>query len=434
MKKKEVWGIAPARVRGGSPGRKPTLVFFLTLLLTLLGMLLPPLPALALEKPKDWVPPPIEKIPNHREAARAIVVELSSYAKKRNKNFLVLIRNSVELVVKGEREVQWEDFRDPQGLTFEKRLPLGTVFRPYMKALDGIILDNIYCGPDAFGIPLAKAIEDRKTYDRILAEEKAKGIQRPPVPNPYGPFSLDPAEELRRAAELRHKAQREERQRRQLYAIDALQGMGRPLFSMEQCATPDDAKKAAVESDVDGVLSFITTDRSGKFNLLPAGRPRYENAKTTTTLGAVRNWLPMLRSDSFTTRPEWVSALSRTNQDLLLIDVSHGGTDPLTKEDIHRLKFKELGVPRLVLAVLPVGKAYDWRWYWQKDWQAGSPPFLFAPVPEDPGSFITDISDPKWKELVGKYLAGIVDLGFDGVVLDDMDTYLWFEELMPLEG
>jgi len=50
-----------------------------------------------------------------------------------------------------------------------------------------------------------------------------------------------------------------------------------------------------------------------------------------------------------------------------------------------------------------------------------------------PGSYVTDVDDPQWKELLGKYLAGIIDLGFDGVVLDDLDTYLWFEELMPLD-
>jgi len=36
--------------------------------------------------------------------------------------------------------------------------------------------------------------------------------------------------------------------------------------------------------------------------------------------------------------------------------------------------------------------------------------------------------------MLGKYIAGIMDLGFDGVVLDNLDTYLWFEDLMPLDG
>jgi endo-alpha-1,4-polygalactosaminidase (GH114 family) len=41
--------------------------------------------------------------------------------------------------------------------------------------------------------------------------------------------------------------------------------------------------------------------------------------------------------------------------------------------------------------------------------------------------------DPKWKELIGKYVQGILDLGVDGILLDQLDTYLYFEDLMPLE-
>jgi hypothetical protein len=395
--------------------------------------LLTAVPALALEKPRDWQPPPLERIPNHREEWRNVVIELATYAKTRKADFVVLVRGASELVVKGEREAQWEELRDPSGRNFEKRLPLRTVFRPYVKVIDGMVVDGLYCGPDALGKPLDKAIKERLELDAKLAEERAQGIQRPPVPQPFGPFSIDPKEELRKAAEVRRLAAREERQRRLVYAVDALRRQGRAILSIEDCAAQKGVDAAYAGAGRDRVLTYAGVNDAG-LNQLPKGHPRAENALPVTTITGARNWLPLLRADRFGTKAEWVMAMERTNHDALLIDVAHRGANPLTKDEVKRMRFKELGSPRLMLAVLPVGKAYDWRWYWQKGWEAGNPPFLIAPDADDPGSFIADLGNPQWKELLGKYISGIMDLGFDGVVLDDLDTYLWFEELMPLDG
>lgn len=400
-------------------------------LIVALSVLLTALPALALEKPRDWRPPPPEAIPNHREEWRNTVIELATYAKTRKPGFVVLVRGGSELFVKGEREAVWEDLRDPDGKTFEKRLPLRSVLRPYVKVLDGMVVDGLYCGPDALGVPLDKAIKDRAAEDAKIAEEKAQGIQRPPVPQQFGPFSIDPREELRKAAEIKRAAQRLERQRRLVYAVDALRSQGRVVLSIEDCKTQRDADAAYRSAARDRVLTYATV-ADEDLTRLQKGHPQGENAQPVIAITGSRNWMPLLRADRFGNKASWLMAMERTNHDAMLIDVSHRGADPLTKDEVKRLKFKELGAPRLMLAVLPMGKAYDWRWYWKKGWEAGNPSFLFAPDNDDPGSFITDLRDPQWKEMLGKYLAGIMDLGFDGVVLDDLDTYLWFEELMPL--
>ena len=396
-------------------------------------MILAAAPAAAIEKPRDWRPPTISQIPNHRELWRNVVIELASYAKQRRQDFVVLVRGAPELMVKGERERDWEEARDPNGTNFEKRLPLGSVFRPYVKVIDGMVVDGLYCGGDALGKPLDKAIKDRLDLDAKIVEEKAQGIQRPPVPQPFGPFSIDPKEELRKAGEAKRAAEREERQRRLVYAINALRNQGRTVLYIEDCASQKEVDAAYKGAARDRVLTYAAVHDSA-LNALPKGHPWAENALPVTTITAAKNWLPLVRADRFGNKAEWVMSMSGTNHDALLIDVAHRGSDPLTKDDVTKMHFKELGAPRLMLAVLPVGKAYDWRWYWQKGWEAGNPPFLIAPDRDDPGSFVTDMNDPKWKEMLGKYIAGIMDLGFDGVVLDNLDTYLWFEDLMPLDG
>lgn len=390
-----------------------------------------PAGAATLEPPRDWQPPPIELIPNHRDLWRSVLVELATYAKGRNKDFAVLARGGVELLVKGEREAEWEQERDPEGRTFEKRLPLKWVFRDYVKVLDGLVVDGLYCGPYAFDKPLAEAIKDRKDLDAVLAEERARGIVRPPVPVPLGPFSIDPKEELRKHKEWRLKLDLSERQRRVVYALDAMRASGRRVLSIEDCAGSGQAQAAYRASDRDRVLTFAAAG-IGRLDTIPRGFAHRENAEPVATVTTARNWLPMLRGDKYGSKAEWLMALEQTNEDLLLVDVVYRGVDGLTKDDVKRLKFKQLGSSRLVLAVLPVGMAHDWRWYWQKGWQAGSPPFLFAPDPDQPGAFYTDLESAEWRKILGKTVAGIVDLGFDGIVFDDLDTYLWFEDLMPL--
>jgi len=397
----------------------------------LFALVLAATPVLAQERPRDWVAPPIERIPNHRELWRQVVVELAAYAKKRNPNFVVLVRGGVELTVKGDREAEWEQARDPTGQDFEKRLPLGSRFRSYLKNLDGMIFNNLYCGPYRFDKPLAQAIRERRDLDAKLAEERAHGIRRQPEGQPTGPFSLDAKEELRRAGEIRRRTEIGDRQRRTLYALDAVRDNDLTVLSIEDCATTAEADAAMAHAARDKVLSFTAADDAA-LDRLPPGHAIGENASVVAAISSARNWLAMVHGDRFGSRSDWVAALGQTNFDAILIDVVHRGGDPLVKSDIAALKFKRLGATRMVLADLPIGKAYDWRWYWQKDWGTGNPPFLVAPIPDQPGAFITDLGDDGWKAVLAKYLVGIMDLGFDGVVLDDLDTYLWFEDLMPL--
>ncbi|CAA7620229.1 conserved exported hypothetical protein [Candidatus Terasakiella magnetica] len=388
-------------------------------------------PAVALEKPKDWVPPRYEQIPNFREQARNVVEELSTYAKKRNPAFQVLMRGGGELLVKGEVEIEWDEIHDPGGSNFIKRLPLRAAFRPLIKYLDGVVLDGIYCGPFKFDKPLDVVIKERRAWDAESDREKKMGIHRPPTPVEVGPFSNDPAEEMRKAAEIKQKQERAELQRRKTYAIDAMRSEGRSVLTVESCETKAEMEAAYRGAARDRVTAYVKQG-NGPLDDAPRVHPSRENPAEVLGVGTARNLLPILRSDRFATKGKFITALENTNYDIVVVDVAHRGGDLIVKSDVQKLKYKNLGARRLVLAVMPIGRAFDWRWYWQKGWDVGNPPFLYA-YDDDPGTFITDIGSGDWKGVLAKYLTGIIDLGFDGVMFDDVGTYLWFEELMPLD-
>lgn len=396
----------------------------------ILGLVLAAAPAQALDKPRGFVPPPMERIPNFREQTRDVILELATYAKKRNPSFQVLMRGGHELLVKGEIEVEWEDIRDPGGTNFLTRPPLRSTFRQLVQKLDGLVTDGLYCGPFRFDKPLVEVIKARTELDAQLDHERKQGIHRPPVPIEVGPFSNDPAEELRKAADIREKQMRAELQRRTIYGLNAMRTEGRTLFAVEFCANQAETDAAYRAGIRDKAPAFA---KSGGTALddTPRAHPAFENAAEVLTIANARNWLPVLRSDRFGTKGKFIDAIANTNYDVVVIDVAHRSSELLVKADIARLKYKKLGPRRLVLAVMPIGRAYDWRWYWLRDWEVGNPAFLFA-HDETPGVFITDTGSGEWRGVLGKYLAGIMDLGFDGVMFDDVGTYLWFEDLMPL--
>lgn len=405
--------------------KRLTALFALTVLLT-------PVAASALDRPRDFVPPPPSMIPNFRDQTREVVIELGTYAKKRNPAFQVLMRGGSELLVKGELEMEWDDLHDPNGANFVKRLPLRSRFRPLLKVLDGIVLDGLYCGPFAFDKPLAEVIRDRNQLDAELDAEKKRGVHRPPLAVEMGPFSNDPAVELRKFEEMRQRLAKAETQRREIYALDAVLSEGRNVLSIEFCDKPADLEAAYKAARRDRVASYGRIG-AGALDEAPRAHPSWENAAEVMTVAKARNWLPILRSDRFGSKGAFIDALENTNYDIVLVDVVHRSSELLVKADIQRLKFKKLGPRRLVFAVMPLGRAYDWRWYWQKTWEVGNPAFLYA-LDDKPGTVMTDMGSGEWRGLLGKYLAGIMDLGFDGVMFDDVDTYLWFEDLMPLGG
>ena len=298
-------------------------------------------------------------------------------------------------------------------------------------AVRGLVLDGLYCGPAKFDTSLAEAIKARRALDAQLSRERSQGIQRPPTPVLMGPFSNDPAEELRKASEVRQLQERAETQRREIYAIGAMRDEGRTLLSVDVCANQADADAAIRAGARDKAPAFAKSGGGDKLDQLPRGTPAFENPAEVNTIATARNWLPILRSDRFGTKGDFINAIADTNYDVVVVDVAHRGADLLVKSDIARLKFKKLGPRRLVLAVMPIGRAFDWRWYWQKDWDVGSPAFLFA-HDEAPGTYITDTGSTEWRAVLSKYLTGIMDLGFDGVMFDDVGTYSWFEDLMPL--
>ncbi len=314
---------------------------------------------------------PLAQIPNYRDYMRDIVTDLAIYARKRDPNFVLTTRGGFDLLAWSRREFDLAEIkRDPLAkIASDTILPVGRPQRLYLQQLNGIILNGQFCAPL-----------------RVPRDE-----------------------------------------------LDTMSKLGLKLLSIEHCKDQTQAAQALQTAIKSGVVAHTDADQGDLFNTLPKTRPSPENPRNVEVLGNARNMLVMVDSLAYPSRQEWLAALQRTNYDVLVTDAFFKGNQSLTKDEVHSLKFKEVGARRLVLARVNIGYAEDERFYWNREWRIGEPSWIQAFAPDGPGQYVVEYWNPAWKAIIGRYFAGIMDLGFDGVVLDGVEAYRRWEFRTPLD-
>jgi len=302
---------------------------------------------------------------DYREHMRQWVQTISDSARTVKPSFLIIAKDGLSLV----------DKPDPENDT------LSFPARAYMRALDGVLetnlLDETVTTPEGKPSPdLEAALKLRKSHEATAAE-----------------FGLNVLN-----LEFASKAA----------AVDKLYA--------------DSAKKGFVPFVAEGsALANIP-----KF----PGNAYHANPLSIAAAAEVRNYLYISNSKAFGATHDYVQALRNTNYDIVVIDVFHG-RKPLTKQDVASLKYKKLGAKRLVLAEIDISAAATFRYYWQAGWGKGNPGFMLTPFRKDPDRYRTIYWDPAWQTIIAgdtsSYLYGVIDLGFDGVLLKGVDAWRFFE-------
>jgi cysteinyl-tRNA synthetase len=202
------------------------------------------------------------------------------------------------------------------------------------------------------------------------------------------------------------------------------------VLTIDYVNTPQAADDIIRQSSAKGWVPFVSPERP--LTHLPTfpSRPINENPRNIISLGEVQNYLYMPEPAGFGREDEYALALHNTNYDMLVLDVFLGRT-ALTRQAVETLKYKKLGAKRLVLARVNIGTAESYRYYWKGNWREGSPNFINAPYPANPDRYYTEFWRPEWQALISggntSYIYGIMRQGFDGVVLDGVEAYRFFE-------
>lgn len=135
----------------------------------------------------------------------------------------------------------------------------------------------------------------------------------------------------------------------------------------------------------------------------------------------------------------WLSSpdpalIAASGFDLMVVDHSRDGTGSgaFTADEVRLMQRKPDGERRIVLSYMSIGEAEDYRTYWKPEWSETPPEWLEAVNPDWPGNFKVKFWHSGWQELIygnpEAYLDQIIAAGFDGVYLDIVDAYWYFQE------
>jgi len=111
--------------------------------------------------------------------------------------------------------------------------------------------------------------------------------------------------------------------------------------------------------------------------------------------------------------------------DLFFDDVS------FTSTEIEALKIKENGGTRLVISYMSIGEAEDYRYYWNDSWNNNKPEWLDRENPDWEGNYKVRYWVKEWQNIIygneSSYIYKIIMAGFDGIYLDIIDAFEYFE-------
>jgi cysteinyl-tRNA synthetase len=213
--------------------------------------------------------------------------------------------------------------------------------------------------------------------------------------------------------------------------LDRVTGMGKVVLVTDYCAVHSDMLNSYFLNEAKGYISFAADHR--ELDHIPSYPvPVFnENPADIEHPGQVRNFLYLLNPETFPSKESFLDSLRKTNYDLLIIDLVFREDEALAIEDVTSLKTKLNGGARLVICYMSVGEAEDYRYYWQPGWKSGNPEWLDAPNPDWPGNYKVRYWYPEWQAIISgndnSYLKKIIDAGFDGVYLDIVDAFEYYE-------
>ena len=115
--------------------------------------------------------------------------------------------------------------------------------------------------------------------------------------------------------------------------------------------------------------------------------------------------------------------------ELIVMDYSADGTDAAKFSPQQILQIKNSG--KKAIAYISIGEAENYRYYWQTTWTSNPPPWLGDLNPKWPGNYKVKFWDTTWQKIVFNYIDTIISQGFDGIYMDIIDAYYYWQVENP---
>jgi len=213
--------------------------------------------------------------------------------------------------------------------------------------------------------------------------------------------------------------------------LDISKNAGNTILVTDYCSTTSKMEDSFVQNGNAGYVSFAASQR--ELNIIPNFPTpiHQENDAVVTSMTQVKNFLYLINPESFGTKTNFINSIKATNYDLLIMDLFYTDGTPFTATEITQLKSKANGGKRMVISYMSIGEAENYRYYWQPAWNTTKPSWMDAENPDWPGNFKVQYWNTDWQNIIygnnASYLKKILDAGFDGVYLDIIDAFEYYE-------
>jgi cysteinyl-tRNA synthetase, unknown class len=205
---------------------------------------------------------------------------------------------------------------------------------------------------------------------------------------------------------------------------------GITVLAIDYCSDESKMNDSYTQSAQRGYISFAADHR--ELDNIPSFPATPFNADTNSihTLVDARNFLYLINTSLFESKERFISAVSATNYDVIVMDINFNETF-FTRSEINALKHKANGGLRKVVCYMSIGEAEDYRYYWQPVWSGVSPSWMVAENAQWAGNYKVKYWEKEWQHIIygndNSYTAKILDAGFDGAYLDIIDGFEYFE-------
>lgn len=218
------------------------------------------------------------------------------------------------------------------------------------------------------------------------------------------------------------------------YLIDFLtlsKNNGNIILVTDYCSTLNKMDHSYAQNQSRGFVSFAADHR--ELDHIPTyPDPIFaENSENIESINQVKNFLYLINPAGFNSKQAFIDSVADTNYDLIIMDLFSSDNVEFTSDEIAQLKTKANGGSRLVVCYMSIGEAEDYRYYWNPEWNTTKPGWLQSENPDWPGNYKVKYWDPDWQTIIygnsDSYLSKILAADFDGVYLDIIDGFEYFE-------
>ncbi len=213
--------------------------------------------------------------------------------------------------------------------------------------------------------------------------------------------------------------------------LDVSKAAGKIILVTDYCSDKDLMDNSYATNFSKGYISFAADHR--ELDNIPSypSQPFNSNSGNVVTLAQVRNFLYLINPADYNSKEEFINAVIQTNYDLLIMDLFFDENSWFSATEINQIKSKANGGKRLVICYMSIGEAEDYRYYWQPAWEENKPEWLDNENPDWEGNYIVRYWIKEWQDIIfgndDSYTKKILDAGFDGVYLDIIEAYEYYE-------